>query len=88
MDITDWYTPAGEPLVIVGTLVDGTGADPVPDAALVIREQRIVAVGPRANTGQCQMVADPQTTILPASSTPTSTTPTTRRMDRPGRRPA
>jgi imidazolonepropionase-like amidohydrolase len=66
VDITDWYTPAGEPLVIVGTLVDGTGADPVPDAALVIREQRIVAVGPRAEApANAQMVADPQTTILP-----------------------
>jgi imidazolonepropionase-like amidohydrolase len=66
VDITDWYTPAGEPLVIVGTLVDGTGADPVPDAVLVIREQRIVAVGQRVEApANARTVADPQTTILP-----------------------
>jgi imidazolonepropionase-like amidohydrolase len=66
VDITDWYTPAGAPLVVAGTLVDGTGADPVPDAALVIREQRIVAVGPRAGApANAQTVAVPQTTILP-----------------------
>jgi imidazolonepropionase-like amidohydrolase len=37
------------PLALVGaTLVDGTGAPPVPDAALVIAGGRIVAAGPRA----------------------------------------
>lgn len=36
-------------LAITGaTLVDGTGAAPVPDAAVVVRGDRIVAAGPRA----------------------------------------
>lgn len=36
-------------LAIVGaTLIDGTGAAPLPDSAVVIRDGRIVAAGPRA----------------------------------------
>ena len=36
-------------LAIVGaTLIDGTGAAPVPDAAVIIHDGRIVAVGPRS----------------------------------------
>jgi imidazolonepropionase-like amidohydrolase len=36
-------------LAIVGaTLIDGTGATPVPDSAVVIHDGRIVAVGPRS----------------------------------------
>ncbi len=31
-----------------GTLIDGTGADPVPDAAVVVRDGRIAWTGPRA----------------------------------------
>ena len=31
-----------------GTLIDGTGAGPVPDAAVVIDGERIAATGPRA----------------------------------------
>ncbi|HTW59792.1 MAG TPA: amidohydrolase family protein [Terriglobales bacterium] len=34
--------------VVGGTLIDGTGAAPVPDAAVVIHNGRIVAAGPRA----------------------------------------
>ncbi|MBU0491566.1 MAG: amidohydrolase family protein [Chloroflexi bacterium] len=34
--------------LVNGTLIDGTGAAPVPDAAVVIRDGRIVAAGPRA----------------------------------------
>jgi imidazolonepropionase-like amidohydrolase len=34
--------------VIGGTLIDGTGAAPIPDAAVVIHEGRIVAAGPRS----------------------------------------
>src|SRR5580704_14549516 len=34
--------------IVGGTLIDGTGAAPVPDAAVVIRNGRIVAVGPRS----------------------------------------
>lgn len=35
--------------IVGGTLIDGTGAPPVPDAAVVIRNGRIVAAGPRSN---------------------------------------
>jgi imidazolonepropionase-like amidohydrolase len=39
----------GDALVLVGgTLIDGTGAPPVPDAAVVIRNDRIVFAGPRS----------------------------------------
>ena len=34
--------------VVGGTLIDGTGAAPVPDATVVIRKGRIVAAGPRS----------------------------------------
>ena len=42
---------AGEPLLVLsgGTLVDGTGAPPIPDAVVVIRGNRILAAGPRAD---------------------------------------
>jgi len=40
--------PLPRPLALVGaTLIDGTGADPVPNAAIVLREGTIAAVGPR-----------------------------------------
>jgi imidazolonepropionase-like amidohydrolase len=39
----------GAPVALVGaTLVDGTGAPPVPDAVVVVREGRIVCAGTRA----------------------------------------
>jgi imidazolonepropionase-like amidohydrolase len=42
---------AGGPFAIVGAdLIDGTGRPLVPDAVVVVREGRIVAVGPRAHT--------------------------------------
>ena len=34
--------------IINGTLIDGTGADPIKDAALIIQGERIVAVGSRS----------------------------------------
>jgi imidazolonepropionase-like amidohydrolase len=34
--------------LVNGTLIDGTGADPVPDAVLVVQEGCVAAVGPRA----------------------------------------
>ena len=34
--------------IVGGTLIDGTGAAPLPDAAVVIHNGRIVAVGPRS----------------------------------------
>ncbi len=45
----DIETPQEPPLALVGgTLIDGTGADPLPDAALVVQGERILAVGSRA----------------------------------------
>jgi imidazolonepropionase-like amidohydrolase len=35
--------------IVGGTLIDGTDAAPIPDAAVVIRNGRIVAVGPRSS---------------------------------------
>ncbi|MFN2284642.1 MAG: amidohydrolase family protein [Anaerolineae bacterium] len=56
------------PLVLFGTLIDGTGANPILGAALVIQDGRIIAVGPRDGvvlpTG-AQIVEMPDTTILP-----------------------
>ncbi len=44
-------TPPPVPSLVLsnGTLVDGTGADPIEDAALIIQGERIVAVGPRSS---------------------------------------
>jgi imidazolonepropionase-like amidohydrolase len=56
------------PLVLLGTLIDGSGADPLPDAALVIQDNRIVAVGPRAEVSLppgAQIIDLPHATILP-----------------------
>ena len=40
---------AGDELTLInGLLIDGTGADAVPDGVVVIRKGRILAVGPRA----------------------------------------
>lgn len=55
-------------LVLLGTLIDGTGADPFPDAALVIQGERIVAVGPRAEMSfppGAQIIELSDSTILP-----------------------
>ncbi len=51
------------PLVLVGgTLIDGTGAEPLPDAVLVIQGERIVAVGPR---GEVELPPDARRVDLP-----------------------
>lgn len=68
VDIADWLPVERPSLALVGTLIDGTGADPIPDAALVIREQRVVAVGPRAETEipvDARVINLPETTLLP-----------------------
>jgi imidazolonepropionase-like amidohydrolase len=54
--------------VVNGTLIDGTGADPIKDAALVIQGQRIVAVGPRSSISfpaGAQIIDVQGATILP-----------------------
>lgn len=45
--ITSGYGEEIAPVVLLnGTLIDGTGVDPVPNAVIVIEKDRIVAVGP------------------------------------------
>lgn len=55
--------------VLVGaTLIDGTGAPPVPDAAVVIDGERIIAAGPRASTpwhAQAEVIDLSGLTLLP-----------------------
>jgi imidazolonepropionase-like amidohydrolase len=54
--------------LVNGTLIDGTGADPLPDATLVIQEGRIIAVGPRAEVNvpdDAQIIDVQGSTILP-----------------------
>lgn len=56
------------PLVLMGTLIDGTGANPVPDAVLMIQGKHIVAVGPRTSTkipGNARVIKLPDAVILP-----------------------
>jgi imidazolonepropionase-like amidohydrolase len=68
VDIDQWAMPEGSPLVLIGTLIDGTGAEPLRDAALVIREDRIVAVGLRRDLAippQAEVINLRNATILP-----------------------
>ncbi len=54
--------------LVHGTLVDGTGSDPVPDAALVISQGTIQAAGPAASTAippEAQVVDVSGCTLLP-----------------------
>jgi imidazolonepropionase-like amidohydrolase len=54
--------------IVGGTLIDGTGAAPVPDAAVLIHNGRIVAVGPRAKVKiprDARVVNAQSKTILP-----------------------
>ena len=47
-------SPPAEPggLALVGAqLIDGSGGNPIPDSVIVIRDDRIVAAGPRETTG-------------------------------------
>jgi len=39
--------PASETVLVGGTLIDGTGGAPLPDAVIVIRNNRISQIGPR-----------------------------------------
>ncbi len=60
--------PKNTPLVLMGTLIDGTGADPIPDAVLVIKGRHIAASGPRTKIKIPQNAAViklPNATILP-----------------------
>jgi imidazolonepropionase-like amidohydrolase len=68
VDIGRWAAPEGLPLVLIGTLIDGTGAQPLRDAALVIHEDRIVSVVSRRDLAvppEAEVIEIPNTTILP-----------------------
>lgn len=68
VDIADWLPVARPTLVLAGALIDGSGAGPLADAALVIREERIVAVGPRSEVQipvDARTVEKPGVTLLP-----------------------
>jgi imidazolonepropionase-like amidohydrolase len=54
--------------IINGGLIDGTGADPIKDAVLIIQGERIVAVGPRSSISipvNTQIIDVQGATILP-----------------------
>lgn len=59
----------GRTFAIVGaTVIDGTGARPVPDAAILVRDGRIVGVGPRARVAipvGTELIAAGGKTVLP-----------------------
>ncbi len=66
--IDEWYAPERPPLVLTGRLIDGTGAEPIPDAVLVILGERIAAVGRRSEVAipnEAQVIDLPGATILP-----------------------
>ncbi len=66
--LTPTAVPAPSLVFVNGTLIDGTGADPISDAVLVIQGERIVAVGPRHSISipESAKVIDVQgATILP-----------------------
>jgi imidazolonepropionase-like amidohydrolase len=61
-------TSAATLVLVNGTLIDGAGAGPITDAALMIQETRIVAVGPRTDAAipsDAQIVDVQGATILP-----------------------
>ena len=61
-------TSAPALVLINGTLIDGTGADPIQDAVLIIQGERIVAVGSRAAVtipDDAQLIDVKGATLLP-----------------------
>ncbi len=62
--------PAAAPLLVLinGTLIDGTGVDPIRDAVIVIQGERIIEVGPRGSItipASAQIVDVEGATMLP-----------------------
>jgi imidazolonepropionase-like amidohydrolase len=59
---------AGVPIAVTGTLIDGTGAEPIPEAVVVIKDGYITAVGPRKDIkipGNARVFSFPGGTLLP-----------------------
>lgn len=67
--ITFWHSPFPQTIALVnGTLIDGTGASPVADAVVLIRNDRIIATGPSASVtipSGAQVIDIKGDTILP-----------------------
>jgi imidazolonepropionase-like amidohydrolase len=66
--IGGWEDRPGAPLVIRGRLIDGRGGEPVEDGVIIIREERIVAVGPSprvAIPAGATVIELPDATVLP-----------------------
>ena len=58
----------GVPIAVTGTLIDGTGADPVPEAVVVIKDRYIAAVGSRKDIKipeNARVFSFPHGTLLP-----------------------
>ncbi|NIO48996.1 MAG: amidohydrolase family protein [Candidatus Aminicenantes bacterium] len=59
---------AGVPIAVIGALIDGTGAEPVPEAVVVIKGRYITAVGPRKEIEipeNARVFSFPRGTLLP-----------------------
>lgn len=57
-----------EPIVLVGTLIDGTGAEPIEDAVIIIQDGYVTAVGSRQEVeipSDANIIELPGATILP-----------------------
>jgi len=68
--LTPTLVPPDEdaPIVLVGTIIDGTGAEPLEDAAIVIQDGNITAVGFRENVAfpaDAHIIELQDATILP-----------------------
>jgi imidazolonepropionase-like amidohydrolase len=67
-DITSTSAPSAMLVITNGTIIDGTGADPVPDGMLLIQGDRITAVGSRTDFGiypEAAVIDAQGKTILP-----------------------
>jgi len=68
LSLNDSQVSSEAPIVVIGTLIDGTGARPVPDAVVVITNGFITAVGPRERIAiprNARIFSFPLGTILP-----------------------
>ncbi len=68
VDITDWHLPEMPLYVLSGRLIDGTGAEPVEDAVVVVWDRHIMMAGPADDhdfPSTARHFDLPGTTILP-----------------------
>lgn len=68
VDITDWHLPETPLDILSGRLIDGTGAEPVEDAVVVVWDRHIMMAGPADDhdfPSTARVFDLPGTTILP-----------------------